>query len=289
LSAASLAIVSRPALRAHGAKWTDAPRIIAELGPHDRYIEPFCYSAAVLFRKPRSRREVIGDVNGQVTNVFRVLRNRSAAAELRRLLELTPYSEEEFRAAREPHGDQVEQARRTLVRSFMASRRNMAPSAGFRFSGSNTCPSRQWANLPACVEEFTRRLQGVVIHTRPAVDVIVRHDRPDGAIYADPPYPHSTRSGIRWPAEGQKYYGAEMSDDDHRALAKALRACRGRVVISGHPCELYDVELYPDWRRVQWTSSRSDAEEPRTEVIWINGPPPTPPRRPQLSLLEVDG
>jgi DNA adenine methylase len=40
-----------------------------------------------------------------------------------------------------------------------------------------------------------------------------------------------------------------MTDDEHRELARVLRRCRAKVVISGYPSPLYD-ELYRGWRRV---------------------------------------
>ena len=41
--------------------------------PHDLYIEPCMGSAEMLFRKPRSKREIINDYNGDLVNFFRTL------------------------------------------------------------------------------------------------------------------------------------------------------------------------------------------------------------------------
>ena len=60
-----------------------------------------------------------------------------------------------------------------------------------------------------------------------------------------------------------------MTDDEHRALAEVLRGVRGFVVVSGYPCDLYDVELYADWKRVTRATFACGAKR-RTEVLWIN-------------------
>ena len=60
-----------------------------------------------------------------------------------------------------------------------------------------------------------------------------------------------------------------MTDDDHRDLAEALQAASGMVVISGYACDLYDDDLYPEWRRITRAAMADGARE-RTEVLWIS-------------------
>lgn len=58
-----------------GAKWALAEWIIAHFPPHHSYLEPFFGSGAVLFRKPRSHIETVNDLDGQVVNLFRWIRD----------------------------------------------------------------------------------------------------------------------------------------------------------------------------------------------------------------------
>lgn len=44
--------------------------------PHRSYLEPFAGSLAVLFNKPRSAIETVNDIDGDIVNFFRVLRER---------------------------------------------------------------------------------------------------------------------------------------------------------------------------------------------------------------------
>src|SRR5262245_6362382 len=111
---------ARPVMRYHGGKFRLAPKIIAQFPPHRIYVEPYCGAASVLMRKERSFAEVINDLDGEVVNVFRVLRDRDQAARLRDLVTLTPWARAEFELCYEPSDDPVEQARRTIARGFMA-------------------------------------------------------------------------------------------------------------------------------------------------------------------------
>lgn len=111
---------TRPALRWHGGKWRVAPWIIEHFPKHAVYVEPFGGAGSVLIRKPRVSSEVYNDLDGEVVNLFRVLRDRKKAAELERLLRLTPFAREEMEAAYGPAPKtEMERARRLVVRSFM--------------------------------------------------------------------------------------------------------------------------------------------------------------------------
>jgi len=255
---------SRPVLRYHGGKWRLAPWIIQHFPPHRVYVEPFGGAASVLMRKPRSYAEVYNDLDGEIVNLFRVLRS-DRADELVRLLRLTPFARAEFVLSYERDDDPVEQARRTVVRSFMGFGSNAHNQAtGFRSNSnrSHTTPAHDWRNYPDAMETMVERLRGVVIEHRDAREVIAQHDSPETLHYVDPPYPFGTRN--RGPD-----YAHEMSDDDHRALADVLRRAQGMVVLSGYACDLYDVELYPDWHRVE-KAALADGARKRTEVLWLN-------------------
>jgi hypothetical protein len=88
--------LKRPPIRYHGSKWRLAPWIISHFPKHQAYVEFFGGGAAVLLRKTRSRVEVYNDLDVQVVNLFRVLRDRTSQAELIRLISLTPFSRDEF-------------------------------------------------------------------------------------------------------------------------------------------------------------------------------------------------
>ncbi|AVS66613.1 DNA methyltransferase [Paracidovorax avenae] len=263
--------ITRPALRYHGGKFRLAPWIIQHFPPHRVYTEAFGGAASVLLRKPRANLvEVYNDLDREIVSLFEVLRCPVKSARLAEQLQLTPFAREEFNLAYQPCGDVVEQARRTVSRSFMGFGSATASGAksGFRANGNRqtTHPARDWANYPAAVASFCQRLQGVVLECRDAVELMLQHDSPQTLHYCDPPYVHDTRSDTATrPGKGYRH---EMSDEDHRKLASALHELQGMVIVSGYPSPLYD-ELYDGWK-VSTRAALADGARERTEVLWMN-------------------
>jgi DNA adenine methylase len=264
--------ITRPVLRYHGGKFRLAPWVLDFLPQHDVYVEPYGGAASVLLQKPRAQCEVYNDLNDEIVNVFRVLRDPELAERLAELVRLTPFARAEFQAAYERSDDPVEQARRTVVRSFMGFGSGAAFSkhaTGFRTGirgGRHAGAATDLLTWPEAVPAFVDRLRGVTIESRDALYLIRRSDRVGTLFYVDPPYPLGTRGS----AKGvRQKYAHEMTDDHHRELAATLRAVKGMVVLSGYPCDLYDRELFPDWERHD-KDTHADGGRDRTEVLWLN-------------------
>ena len=121
----------RAVFRYPGSKWGLAEWIIQHFPvdyEHMVYLEPFAGSAAVFFNKKPGIVETINDLNGDVVNLFRVL--RESPEQLMRKLQLTPYSREEYRLSAEPCEDPIEKARRFMVRTTQAI--GAKPDSGWR-------------------------------------------------------------------------------------------------------------------------------------------------------------
>lgn len=265
---------TRPVLRWHGGKWKLAPWLIEQFPPHKVYVEPFGGAASVLIRKERSYAEVYNDLDREVVNLFRVLRDDGTAARLVDALRLTPFARGEFEGSYEPTDDQVEGARRFIARSFMgfgSNGHNPKRKTGFRHNSnrSGTIPARDWANYPDCLGLIVERLRGVVIDSRDACEVMSAHDDPHTLHYVDPPYLPETRS-LKNPYDltYAGMYAHEMTAADHERLLEHLLGLKGMVVLSGYPAPLYDDAL-SDWRRIE-RDAHADGARDRTEVIWIN-------------------
>lgn len=279
--------MKRPVLRYHGGKYRLAKWVISQFPPHRIYVEPFGGAASILMRKERVYAEVYNDLDSEVVNVFLVMRNPRTAARLTQVLQLTPFARDEFVEAYEERSpDPVENARRTIIKSFMgfgsgaihdvfprgmrtkaSTWKTWCPPTGFRSnsSRSGTTAAKDWSNYPPVVQAFCERLQGVVIENRPALEVIAQHDRDDTLFYLDPPYLDSTRNTRR--TQG-KVYAHEMAEADHVALAGVLHAIKGLAVVSGYPSALYD-GLYEGWTRVE-REALADGAKKRTEVLWLS-------------------
>lgn len=259
-----MASVSRPAMRYLGGKWQLAPWIIGNFPIHKTYVEPFGGAASVLLQKPRVHAEIYNDLDGEIVNLFRVLRTPTDGRELVRQVQLTPFSRHDYELAFQPAGDPIEQARRTLVKAGMGFGSNsIHKRTGFRsgFTRNGQVPAGDWAGMPAALLQIVDRLRGVIIEERPAAHVVAQYDTADTLFYVDPPYPHSTRGD-------DSRYRYEMTDEEHGELSSVLHGVRGMVIVSGYACELYDRELYADWQRVE-CNTHADGGRDRIEVLWI--------------------
>ena len=250
---------ARPLLRYHGGKWKLAVWIAGHFPKHRVYVAPFGGGASVLLRKPRSVAEVYNDLDGEVVNLFCVARDRGE--ELARLVELTPFARAEFALAYVPSDEPLEQARRTLVRSFMGFG---SAGASAHSNRSGTTPAHDWLNFPEALRLTVQRLRGVVIENRDALLVMRHHDAPSTLHYVDPPYVTSTRSFRRRAPS----YRHEMTDAQHVELLAGLRSLRGMVVVSGYRCPMYDEHL-AGWHRVD-TQSHADGARDRVESLWLS-------------------
>ena len=84
-------------------------------------------------------------------------------AELKRRVELTPFSREEFDASYSEPVDDIDAAHKTIVRSFMGHGSDSATRScrtGFRAKcHSRALPSIEWGKWPDAIPAFTNRLR----------------------------------------------------------------------------------------------------------------------------------
>jgi DNA adenine methylase len=236
-------------------------------------VEPYGGAWSVGFRKPRAEAEVWNDLDDELVNLFAVMRDPAQGAALVDALRLTPFARREFFAAYEMSADSVERARRLIIRSFMGHGSDGASGqyrTGFRANSnrSGSTPAVDWVNLPDSLNLAIARAMGVVLESRPALQVMRSHDDVDTLHFVDPPYLKETRARANRRADNGGVYRHELSDVDHAELLQALRDLRGMVILCGYPSALYDDAL-ADWRRIE-RPALADGALPRTEVLWIN-------------------
>ncbi|MBP1992529.1 DNA adenine methylase [Paenibacillus eucommiae] len=243
-----------------GSKWSMAEWIIDHMPPHAVYLEPYFGSGAVLFNKQPSGLETINDIDGDVINLFKVIRDQPD--QLAHGIHWTPYSRQEYLDSHKPSGNEIERARRFLVRCWQSIRVKTGSISGWKCRGTadDSYRVKQWNDLPTKIMDVAERLKDVQIENRPALQVITRYNRPDVLIYADPPYLMETRNG--------KIYDNEMTDADHIELIRTLQAHTGPVILSGYTHPLYE-SMLSDWTREEQKQIIENGSV-RTEVIWIN-------------------
>lgn len=248
-----------------GTKWSIANLIIEIMPKHKIYLEPFFGSGAVFFSKSPCNTEIINDLDREVVNLFKCIRDNPE--ELARAVYFTPYSREEYKQSYERCGTNIERARQFLIRANMARAGMQYYSSSWRHAGpvlGATCRQRvvgDWNRIPQRILEATERLKDAEIENTNALDLIKKYNRHDCLIYVDPPYLLSTRR--------QRYYNMEMTEDkEHEGLIKVLKNHSGPVMLSGYDSELYN-DLLSDWTRHEFKTQAEQGKN-RIEIVWTN-------------------
>lgn len=227
---------------------------------HRIYVEPFGGAAGVLLNKKPSQLEVYNDLNSDLVNFFRVLRDKEKSAELIRLLKLTPYAREEYYSCYPmPEGDDIERARALVCRTGMGIGIRMAVSdsrSGFAGDNSNLRRNaRTFVNHVDKMGEIAERFRSVVIEHKDALELIPRYDSPDTLWYLDPPY--NCRYNFR--------YSANV---DQEAMLGTFKKVSGYVVLSGYENRLYADEL-AGWH-METRPHHTFKNQKTKECLWLS-------------------
>jgi DNA adenine methylase len=214
----------RPAAPYQGGKKILAPQIIARINaaPHTIYAEPFVGMGGVFFRRNRiPKAEVINDLNGDVTNFFRILqRHHSPFMDMIRF-QLTSRNEFDRLGAIDPATlTDLERA----VRFFYLQKTTFGGKLVGRVFGIDTATGARFnvTRIAPVLEKIHARLTGVAIECLPFEEFIERYDRKGVLFYLDPPY---------WGTE--HYYGDGLfGRQDFEVIADLLANLKGRFILS---------------------------------------------------------
>jgi len=255
----------------YGGKFSHLSWLLPLLPKTQHYCEPFAGSAAVLLNREPSPVETYNDLDGEVLNFFRVLRDQQEA--LIEAIGLTPFSREEFEIALSRPQEQLselERARRFFtcarqVRTGLAQKASAGRWAHCLLTSRAEMAGAvsRWLGSVEDLSEIAQRLLRVQIEHGPALEVIERYDSTETVLYCDPPYPHDARGD-------SNAYAYEMTDNEHRKLAYVLHNVKGKVAVSSYHCDLMH-DLYADWRYIEGpVKACHSVKTPRTEVLWVN-------------------
>ncbi len=249
--------------------------------PHLHYVEPYFGGGSVLFAKdPEGVSEVVNDINRELTNFWYMLQDRWACQQFQRIVELTPFSEVEYKKACEyenTHGDMVEAA----VKFFVRCRQSLAGRMDTFATLSRTRTRRgmneqasAWLTAIEGLPAVHTRLKRVVILNRGALEVIRQQDGKDTLFYLDPPYLPETR-------ESKDVYDHEMSVDQHAELLETISSIQGKFMLSGYKSRLYSeyASLF-NWKLHEFdlpnNAAGGETKQRMTECLWTNyNPEPT--------------
>lgn len=253
--------------------------IIDHMPDHEVYLEPFFGSGAVFFNKPKKVVETINDIDKRLINLFKQMRDNPE--ELARLVEYTLYSRTEYELSFEQTADDLEDARRMLVRCWMAIGGKTNGHVGWRRNVSENGPynTYEWNDMPNRIFAAASRLKDAQIECKDALKLIHEYNRKNVLIYVDPPYVHSTRQS--------KHYENEFTDKQHIELLQALKQHSGPVLLSGYNSDLYKEQL-EGWHSLIFemkTGFTGAKRKTAVEVLWLN--PIAYEATNQMTLFEI--
>lgn len=267
-----------------GGKGVLARTLIKLFPEHDKYIEVFGGGASLLFAKKPTGFEVYNDLDQDLTNFFRVLRDPTQFQRFLQLVSLTPYSRTEYyralrtwRSCEDPIG--------RAFNWYIVARWSFGGRFGAGFGTvTNSCAGgmastvSRWLGVIEGLPEIHARLVRVQIECQDWRTILERYSGSGSFIYVDPPYVLETRK--------HGGYVHELTDEDHRELVERLLAYPEKVMLSGYNSPLYAPLEQEGWNRTDIATSchvagrvahsnlkgagAARTHQPRIESVWRN-------------------
>lgn len=264
----------RPPVKIHGGKYYLAAWVLENFPENYHtmdYVEPFVGAGSVFLNKKPSEFEVINDIDQNLIQIWRALRDEPTAFISR--LKRTNYAESSFNRVKNRDGDYKDYMEHAVTEFILRRMSRGGLKQAFAWSerkrGGIPGDVNAWNTIIEELPEIAQRCAKVNIFNKSAVDIIKAFDDDNSLIYCDPPYLHDTRTS-------KDSYEHELSTEDHVKLADTLNSCRGKVIISGYPSTLYSRLYHADlgWKCVKKSianhASQSKTKTRKTECLWKN-------------------
>ncbi len=263
-----------------GGKGQIVNKLLDYVPEHTFYAEVFGGGAAMLFAKKPSEYEMYNDLDSGVVNFFRVLRDRKKFERFYELVNLTPFSREEFYKFRDEWEDEKDEVVKAY-KFFIVARWSFSGHFGQSMGIAKTVIRRElpaniskWLSIVDRLPKIAERLLTVIIENQDFKDIfkyyISKWSYDNSFVYLDPPYLPEVRKGGN--------YRIEMNLDDHIDLLELLQkhSKNAKFMLSGYNNSLYDKYL-TGWRKICFdvpnrASKAIQGKKMRREVdcIWMN-------------------
>ena len=233
---------------------------------HRTYVEPFCGSAAVLYAKDLSPREIINDIDSDWVFLHQFIRDQITPETIRELRKRDwRFSKEKYKRLMKQ-----EEFESDLDRFYNLFYRNQFGRSGKFVTTADPGPEKphivKSSRFDALLE-MSLRLQGVEITQEDALAVLKRFaKRADAVIYLDPPYLKEWRSD---------YGKCELTDESLAEMAAICSRARAKIMISYNDDQDF-LKLLKGFRIFKISVSRTNADSPYrdVEILAFNFEPP---------------
>lgn len=202
-----------------GGKRRLAKQIIPLFPEHRTYVEPFCGGAGLFFYKQESAVEVLNDINGELVNLYKVIKHH--LEEFIRHFKWTLISRQEYLNNKNVDPSTLTDIQRAARFYYLQKLAFGAKVTGQTFGISAVSPPR--LNLLRIEEDLSQahlRLSRTYIEHLNWHDCVTRYDRPATLLYMDPPY---------WGTAG---YGVDFPLEEYDRMATLAHTIKGKMIIS---------------------------------------------------------
>jgi DNA adenine methylase len=211
------------------------------------YIEVFGGGGWVLFKKDESYLEVYNDLNSDLVNLFKTIRDNYP--EFQHRADWTLHSREMYKEAADRLKDDkfltdVERAMHYAIRRVQA----FSGRGGWAMQvTADKVTSGHWLPFLKRIELIHARLKRVQIECLDFETIIRKYDSQTALFYCDPPY-----------IDSEHYYDVKFTREDHYRLAELLLQIKGKFALSYYDNPLLN-NLYKGCRRVYKEVSKSSS------------------------------
>lgn len=200
------------------------PYLAKMIPPHECYVEVFGGGAPLLLNKPPSKFEVYNDLDGDLVNLFMVVRDRPEEFLKRTewlLVSRQLYYDFLSKLRSKEIKDPIERAViywYVAVTSFAGKF-----GKGLGFGPKSPIASKMWGVWER-LRLIHERLKRVIIEQLDFRELIKRYDRPTTFFYLDPPH-------LYYGTEGSDYYTLVFSDKDYMDLLDIITKIKGKFLL----------------------------------------------------------
>lgn len=201
-----------------GGKQLMAGKLVPLFPEHRTYVEVFGGACSLLFAKESSPVEIYNDLDSDLVNFMRVLRDPKFFPDFYHRACLSPYSREEWMFCKQHLNDDenpVERARRFFVLARFSFSGLVGNSFGIDITASKrgmVQKASAYQGVLGMLPRLSERMTSVLIENRDFRDIIKVYDTENTFFYCDPPYlPETRKSGA---------YKHEMTTQDTVTLSR---------------------------------------------------------------------
>lgn len=211
----------KPPISRMGGKSQLRKTIIGMIPEHQCYTELFFGAGWVYFGKEPSKVEVVNDIDGELINLFRMIKYHSE--EIERLMNYEVSSRDEFMYYKQTEPKSMTEVQRAVRFIYLISQ--SFASKGEHYGYGVTGRPAPHIFDTSSLEDIKKRLRNTYIENLSFEKIIEKYDRTNTFHFCDPPY---------YETDG---YASEFGEAEQKKLSNILHTIKGKflLTINDHP------------------------------------------------------